>query len=342
MANTKSQKCFSMIIALIIMLIVSGNVSAQKLSKTDIETALKEAYAKYQNNTDGKNADYIPALAEVDSKIYGIALITVDGTVYTLGDISSEVSIQSVSKVFTLASVIEDMGAQIVADKVGVDATGMKFNNAEFVERNKGKQGNPLVNAGAIATTSMIKGADYNAKWNTIMEVMEGFAGDKLEVNQPVYESEAATNQHNQALAFLMASFESMSWDNLQTTDLYTKQCAINVNAKDLGNMAATLANGGVNPVTKKKIVSPETVSRVLPVMTTAGLYDDSGIWFYNTGVPAKSGVGGGLIAVVPGMFGIAVVAPPLDDAGNSVKGQLTIKYIIEKLGANPYLIQPK
>lgn len=314
----------------------------QSQTKSEIETALSEAYSRFENVTEGKNADYIPALAEVDSKIFGIALITVDGNVYTKGDLTSEVSIQSISKVFTLASVIEDLGANAVADKVGVDATGMKFNNAEFVERNKGKQGNPLVNAGAIATTSMIKGADYNEKWNTIMSVMEGFAGEKLEVNQPVYESEAATNQHNQALAFLMASFESMSWDNLQTTDLYTKQCAINVNAKDLGMMAATLANGGTNPVTNTRVVSPETVSHVLAVMSTAGLYDDTGIWLYNAGVPAKSGVGGGIIAVVPGKFGIAVIAPPLDDAGNSVKAQLSIEYIINKLKANPYLVQPK
>ncbi len=317
-------------------------ISSQAQTKSEIEAALNEAYSKFQNVTEGKNADYIPALAEVDSKIFGIALITVDGNVYTKGDLTSVVSIQSISKVFTLASVIDNLGPDVVASKIGVDATGMRFNNAEFVERNKGKQGNPLVNAGAIATTSMINGADYNEKWNTIMSVMEGFAGDKLEVNQPVYESEAATNQHNQALAFLMASFESMSWDNLQTTDLYTKQCAINVNAKNLGMMAATLANGGTNPVTNTKVVSPETVAHVLAVMSTAGLYDDSGIWLYNAGVPAKSGVGGGIIAVVPGKFGIAVIAPPLDDAGNSVKAQLSIEYIINKLKANPLLVQPK
>ena len=327
-------------VAAILFLAIGQTISAQ--TKSEIESAISEAYTKYENVTEGKNADYIPALAEVDSKIFGIALITVDGTVYTKGDLTSKVSIQSISKVFTLASVINELGPDVVSSKIGVDATGMKFNNAEFVERNKGKQGNPLVNAGAIATTSMIKGADYNEKWNTIMSVMEGFAGDKLEVNQPVYESEAATNQHNQALAFLMASFESMSWDNLQTTDLYTKQCAINVNAKDLGMMAATLANGGTNPVTDKLVVNPETVAHVLSVMSTAGLYDDSGIWLYRTGVPAKSGVGGGIIAVVPGKFGIAVIAPPLDEAGNSVKAQLSIDYIIDKLGANPYLVQPK
>jgi glutaminase len=322
------------------LLALTQAISAQ--TKADIESAINEAYTKFENVTEGKNADYIPALAEVDSKIFGIALITVDGTVYTKGDLTSKVSIQSISKVFTLASVINELGPDVVSGKIGVDATGMKFNNAEFVERNKGKQGNPLVNAGAIATTSMIKGTDYNEKWNTIMTVMEDFAGGKLEVNQPVYESEAATNQHNQALAFLMASFESMSWDNLQTTDLYTKQCAINMNAKDLGMMAATLANGGTIPVTDKLVVSPETVAHVLSVMSTAGLYDDSGIWLYRTGVPAKSGVGGGIIAVVPGKFGIAVIAPPLDEAGNSVKAQLSIDYIIDKLSANPYLVQPK
>ena len=252
------------------------------------------------------------------------------------------VSIQSVSKVFTMAKVIEEQGHQVVQDKIGVDATGEVFNSITAVERMRGKEINPLVNPGAIASTSLIGGADSSAKWKNVLQVHSDFAGRQLELNMPVYISEAGDNLRNQAIAHLLLAYGRMYFDPVQATDIYTKQCAINVSAKDAGIMAATLANGGVNPVTKKKVVSPETVMYTLPVMSTAGLYDDSGIWFYNAGVPAKSGVGGCLIAVVPGKFGIAVVSPPLDKAGNSVKGQYAIKYIIEQLKVDPYLIQPK
>ncbi|MGE5812231.1 MAG: glutaminase A, partial [Ignavibacteria bacterium] len=258
------------------------------------------------------------------------------------GDIKSMVSIQSVSKVFTMAKVIEEQGHQAVQDKIGVDATGEVFNSIVAVERMRGKEINPLVNPGAIASTSLVNGADSSAKWKSILQVHSDFAGRQLALNMPVYISEAGDNLRNQAIAHLLLAYGRMYFDPVQATDIYTKQCAINVSAKDGAVMAATLANGGVNPVTKKKVVSPETVMYTLPVMSTAGLYDDSGIWFYNAGVPAKSGVGGCLIAVVPGKFGIAVVSPPLDKAGNSVKGQLAIKYVIENLKANPYLIQPK
>ena len=210
------------------------------------------------------------------------------------------------------------------------------------VERMRGKEINPLVNPGAIASTSMIEGADSAAIWKSILQVHSEFAGRQLSLNMPVYISEAGDNLRNQAIAHLLLAYGRMYFDPVQATDIYTKQCAINVSAKDAGIMAATLANGGFNPVTKKKVVSPETVMYTLPVMSTAGLYDDSGIWFYNAGVPAKSGVGGCLIAVVPGKFGIAVVSPPLDKAGNSVKGQLAIKYVIQQLGVDPYLITPK
>jgi len=206
----------------------------------------------------------------------------------------------------------------------------------------KGKEINPLVNPGAIAATSLIAGADSSAKWKHILEVQSAFAGRQLSLNVPVYRSEAGDNLRNQAIAHLLFAYNRMYFDPVQTTDIYTKQCALNVSAKDLAVMAATLANGGVNPVTKKKVVSPQTVMYTLPVMATAGLYDDSGIWLYNSGLPAKSGVGGGLLAVCPGKFGIAVVSPPLDAAGNSVKAQLVIKYVVEKLGVNPYLIQPQ
>ena len=173
------------------------------------------------------------------------------------------------------------------------------------------------------------------------MQKQSDFAGRSLSVNMPVYRSEAGDNLRNQAIAHLLLAYGRMYFDPVQATDIYTKQCAINVNAKDLATMAATLANGGVNPVTKVKVVSPETVMYTLPVLATAGLYDDSGIWYYIAGIPAKSGVGGGFIAIVPGKFGIAVVSPPLDEAGNSVRGQLVIQYLVDKLGVNPFLIKP-
>lgn len=325
------------------LIFISGNVFAQKveLTKANIEAAVKEAYEKYKDVKEGANADYIPALAEVDPNIFGIAVVTVDGTVIEVGDITDMVSMQSIEKVFAMAMVIEDLGADALKEKVGVDATGMKFNAIEPIEWKKGKEMNPCVNPGALATTSLIKGSTAEDKWNNILSVYSDFAGRQLTVNQPVYESEAATNQRNQALSWLLFAYDRMYFDPVKTTDVYTKACAINVNAKDLGIMAATLGNAGVNPITNKKVVSPGTTEHVLPVMVTAGLYDDSGIWIYDTGMPGKSGVGGGIIAVAPGKLGIGVISPPLDEAGNSVKAQYVIKYLSEKLGLNMYNVQP-
>jgi glutaminase len=312
------------------------------LSREKIQAALDEAYTKFKDVKEGKNADYIKELANVDSKIFGISLVTTDGQVFTKGDIDSKVSIQSVSKAFVMAQVIEEQGYQAVQDKIGVDATGEVFNSIVAVERMRGKEINPLVNPGAIAATSLVKGTDSIAKWKSILAKQSDFAGRNLSLNMPVYISEAGDNLRNQAIAHLLLAYGRMYFDPVQSTDIYTKQCAINVSAKDLATMGATLANGGVNPITKKKVVSPETVMYTLPVMASAGLYDDSGIWYYNSGLPAKSGVGGGIVAVCPGKFGIAVVSPPLDAAGNSVKAQMVIKYVVEKLGVNPFWIQPR
>jgi glutaminase len=317
-------------------------VTAQNLTKENIQKVLDDAYNKFKDLKEGKNADYIKELANVDPNIFGIAIVTTDGQVFTKGDISSMVSIQSVSKVFTMADVLEELGPQAVQDKIGVDATGMRFNSIVAVEMQKGKEINPLVNPGAIASTSLVGGADSAAKWKRIVQVQSDFAGRPLSLNMPVYISEAGDNLRNQAIAHLLLAYGRMYFDPVQSTDIYTKQCALNVNAKDLATMAATLANGGVNPITKKKVVSQQTVMYTLPVMATAGLYDDSGIWLFNSGLPAKSGVGGGLLAVCPGKFGIAVVSPPLDAAGNSVKAQKAIQYIIEQLKVNPYWIEPK
>jgi glutaminase len=313
---------------------------AQK-KPAEIQAALDAAHARYKNLQEGANADYIPALAKVDPKIYGIALVTPDGKVYTAGDVKSEVSIQSISKVFTMAKVIEEQGAAAIEKRIGVDATGMRFNSivsVEFAQKALGgPEINPLVNPGAITATSMVKGANRAEVWKKILDFHSDFAGRPLKVNQEVYKSEAATNQRNQAIGALMYAYEFIKSDPAQATDVYTEQCSISVNAKDLAIMAATLANGGKNPVTGKQVMKSENVPEVLAVMATAGLYDDSGKWLYHTGLPAKSGVGGGLIAVSPGKFGIAVVSPPLDAAGNSVRAQKAIADVSNALGGNPY-----
>jgi glutaminase len=319
---------------------------AQAPAKPQVDAAMKAAYDKYKTLQEGKNADYIPALAKVDPNIYGIALVGVDGTVSTLGDIKSEVSIQSISKVFTLAKVIEESGADAVASTIGVDATGMRFNSIVAVEMAQkglgGPEMNSLVNPGAIATTSMVKGATRADVWKSILTFYSDFAGRPLSVNQEVFKSEADTNQRNQAIGMLMYAYGYIKANPNQATDVYTEQCSVSVNAKDLAMMAATLANGGKNPVTGKQVMKNENVPKVLAVMATAGLYDDTGKWLYRTGLPGKSGVGGGIIAVSPGKFGIAVISPPLDDAGNSVRAQKAIADISNALGGNPYAAKPK
>lgn len=321
----------------------AGPVRAQA---QNIQTVLDETYTKFRTLQEGKNADYIPALAKVDSKIFGIALVTADGKVYTAGDLKSEVSIQSISKVFTLARVIEDQGADHIAKTIGVDATGMRFNSIVSVEFSQkalgGPEMNSLVNPGAIATTAMLRGANRAEIWNGLIRTYSDFAGRSLAVDQEVFKSEAETNQRNQAIGYLMYAYGYIKAEPMRATDIYTEQCAVSVNAKDLAVMAATLANGGKNPVTQKVVVSPGTVQHTLAVMATAGLYDDSGKWLYATGLPAKSGVGGGIIAVAPGKFGIAVISPPLDEAGNSVRAQRAIAEIVQRLGANPYAITPR
>jgi glutaminase len=308
----------------------------------EIQKAVNAAYEKYKGLREGANADYIPALAKVDPNLFGIVLVTTDGKAYTAGDVSAEVSIQSVSKVFTMARVIQESGADAVENNMGVDATGMKFNSIVAIELNKGQEMNPMVNPGAIAATSMIKGATYDDIWATILGTHSDFAGRALKVNEEVYRSEADSNQRNQAIAALMFAYGRIKEKPLQACDLYTKQCAISVNARDLATMAGTLANGGKNPITKKQLLEARFVPGVLAVMATAGLYDDSGKWFFHTGLPGKSGVGGGLIAVCPGRFGIAVVSPPLDKAGNSVRGQRAIADISNSLKGNPFAYLPR
>lgn len=319
-----------------------GKKKAQTAKIDPYQAAIDKAYNQLKDLKEGKNADYIKELANVDPNIYGIAIVTADGQIFTSGDLDSRVSIQSISKVFTAARVIEEQGPKAIMDKIGVDATGLRFNSIVAIELQKGKEINPLVNPGAIATVSLVSGIDSAAKWKNILQTHSDFAARQLTVNQPVYISEAGDNLRNQAIAHLLLAYGRMYFNPVQATDVYTKQCAIDVNAKDLAVMAATLANGGTNPITKKVVVSPETTAFTLSIMATAGLYDDSGQWLYAVGLPGKSGVGGGIIAVCPGKFGIAVISPPLNEVGNSVKAQRTIYEIVKELKLHPYLVQPK
>jgi glutaminase len=321
--------------------IVGLTLSVQ--AQTNYQAAVDAAFAKYKTLKEGKNADYIPALAKVDPNLFGIALITPDGKVYSAGDLKTEVSIQSISKVFTMAQVIQEQGPDAIEKRIGVDATGARFNSIIAIEAVKVVSGtgapemNPLVNPGAISATSMVTGATANDVWNKIIGFHNDFAGRSLTVLQDVYKSESDSNQRNQAIGALMLAYGYIKANWPQAVDLYTRQCSIGVNAKDLAMMAATLANGGKNPVTGKQVMDPAKVPGVLAVMATAGLYDDSGKWLFHTGLPAKSGVGGGIIAVSPGKFGIAVISPPLDDAGNSIRAQRAIADISNALGGNPY-----
>ncbi|MCU0247154.1 MAG: glutaminase A [Bryobacter sp.] len=244
-------------------------------------------------------------------------------------------SIQSISKVFTLALAMEELGAEEVFKKIGSEPTGRPFNAVMAVEDLPGRTGNPFVNAGAIATTSLIKGANATEKWNKILAFYSRAAGSKLSLIEEVYKSEAATNAHNRGIAVLLESYERIYSDPLEATDIYTKQCSVGVTAKQLAAMGVTLANHGRNPVTGEQVIKRENVPHILAAMTMAGLYDGSGGWAWHVGLPSKSGVGGGLLSIVPGKGAIVGFAPPLDQAGNSVKAQKAIAYIAEKLELN-------
>jgi len=311
-------------------------VQKERLSEARIEAVLKEAYEKFKDDQGGKNADYIKALAEVDPKIFGITLVTPEGKVYEIGDTKAEVSIQSISKVFTAALVIQEKGEKFLQEKIGVNATGLPFNSILAIELHNGSASNPFVNAGAIQSTSWVEAKDSKERWFKIKQNMNDFAGKKLNFNEVVYDSEVNDNKRNQAISKLLDAYGRMGSDPLEATTVYTKQCSVNVSSHDLGVMGATFANHGVNPVTGKKVIDGKYVPKILAVMATAGLYDNAGDWLYLTGTPAKSGVGGGILAIVPGKLGIGVVSPPLDKYGNSVRGQKAAAYIIDKLGLNP------
>jgi glutaminase len=300
-----------------------------------LERVTQEAYAKFKDDTGGKNADYIPYLASVPSHLYAVVIVTVDGQVYSAGDINYAFSIQSCSKVFTMCEVMEESGEEAIFKKVGVEPTGMAFNSIVALGLYNNRAVNPLVNAGAIASVSLVKAANGAERWDKILANQSKFAGEPLKVIEEVYKSEGDTNFRNRGIAWILYNNGNLFSDPPEAVDIYTRQCSIGVTARDLAIMGATLANGGVNPVTHERCLEAKYVPKALAVMLTAGFYDESGAWAFNTGLPAKTGVGGGIFAVVPGKMCIVGFAPPLNAAGNSVKAQKAIGYIAEQLGYN-------
>ncbi len=307
------------------------------LDEKEISKVLHEAYQEYRNDNNGKNADYIKALAEVDPKIFGITIVTSGGKIYQAGDITELVSIQSISKVFTVAKVMQERDDIFVREKIGANATGEPFNSIVAIEQHNGSASNPLVNAGAIQTTSWVKAKDSNDRWLKIKKNLDNFAGRELSFNQKIYLSEVNDNKRNQAISKILDAYDRMGSDPLEATTVYTKQCSVNVSSHDLAVMGAVFANHGINPITHNRVIDEEYVPKILAIMATTGLYDNSGDWLYITGTPAKSGVGGGFLAIIPGKLSIGVVSPPLDQYGNSVRAQKAIQYIIDKLNLNLY-----
>jgi glutaminase len=303
--------------------------------REQVEAVIRDAYEKFKSDTSGKNADYIPFLAQVDSKMFGIAVVTTDNQVFSIGEVNYKFSIQSISKVYTLAFAMNELGAQRVFERIGSEPTGRAFNSPVAVVDMPTHTGNPYVNAGAIATTSLISGKDANDKWNRILDFYSRAAGDKLSLIDEVYKSEAATNAGNKALAMLLAKYERIYADPFESVDIYTKQCSVGVNVVELARMGATLANNGANPTSGEQVIKPENIPYILSSMMMAGLYDGSGGWAWKVGLPAKSGVGGGIVAVAPGKGAIAVFSPRLDEAGNSVKAQRVIEYVANNLDFN-------
>jgi glutaminase len=302
-----------------------------------VKSAVDEAYARFRSDTSGKNADYIPYLAQVDSKLFGISVVSTDNRNYSVGDTTYAFSIQSISKVFTLALAMEELGADKVFERIGCEPTGRPFNSVDALVDMPTHTGNPLVNAGAIATTSLISGNSADEKWKKILDFYSKAAGEKLSVIEDVYKSEAATNQGNRALAALLLKYQRIYSDPVEAVDIYTKGCSVGVNVKQLAQMGGTLANNGVNPITGERVIKADNVPHILAAMTMAGLYDGSGGWAWHVGLPAKSGVGGGILSIAPGKGGIAAFAPRLDEAGNSVKAQKVITYVADKLDMNVF-----
>jgi glutaminase len=299
---------------------------SQALLPSGYKTTLEDVYNKYYSDSSGKNASYIPELAKADPNRFAISVATIDGEIFSIGDSDIAFSLQSISKVFAYALALQDNDQKIIFDKIGLDATGEKFNSITTIEKKSAGSHNPYVNAGAIQTTSYIKGKNSDEKWQRLIFLLKALSDEKLFFSKRIYHSETETNTRNHAIAQLLKAHNMLSGDPQDILDRYTKACSVMVTTKQLALMGATLANNGVNPMTKKQVVSPSVTRDVLSQMLVNGLYEKSGTWFVKIGVPAKSGVSGGLLAIIPNKMAIAVFSPPLDSTGTSVRGQKVIK----------------
>ena len=308
----------------------------RKIDKTSVGEALRAAYDHCKTETGGKNADYIPYLKNVAQNLFGIAACLPDGTLLTVGDTEFRFGIESVSKVPTALLAMEQYSDHEVLRKIGADATGLPFNSIMAILLENDHPSTPLVNAGAISACSMIKPVGESAgKWESIVNFLTALAGSPVEVIDELYRSESDTNFNNRSIAWLLKNYGRIYDDPMMALDLYTRQCSLGVTASQLATAAATIANGGVNPTTGKRVFRTELTPRIVSLMATVGFYEHTGDWLFQTGLPAKSGVGGGIMAVVPGVMGLAAFAPPLDAAGNSVKAQKALAFLARQLELN-------
>jgi len=321
----------------------SPYVSTGRFPPADqIRRLVIEAYERFRSGADGQNSQVYPALAHVPKGLFGICVVGTNGEIFAAGDTDHGFAIMSVSKPFLFALICELIGPAAAHDKLGANSTGLPFNSLEAIERSPDGRTNPMVNAGAIATTSLAPGTGVAEKWTFIHEGLSRFAGRRLDVNGEVYASASETNFRNRSIARMLQSLNRIYSDVAEATDLYTRQCSLNVSARDLAVMGATLADGGVNPLTKERVVSASVCHYALAVMATAGMYETSGDWLYEVGLPGKSGIGGGIVTVSPGKGALGTFAPPLDRAGNSVKGQLVAKFLSQRLGMDLFGSQPE
>lgn len=306
-----------------------------------VRALVAEVYERYRSFDEGEVADVYPALGRMPRDLFGISVVGTSGSVYAIGDTEHPFTIMSVSKPFVFALVCEAIGAEEARNRLGVNATGLPFNSLAAIERGDDGRTNPMVNAGAIATASLSPGATLEEKWRFIHEGLSKFAGRRLDLHEEVYASASATNFRNQSIARLLQCFGRVYMDPADATALYTRQCSLAVTARDLAVMGGTLADGGFNPLTRERVIDPIACHYALAVMATAGLYETSGEWLYDIGLPGKSGIGGGIVTVSPGKGALATFAPPLDTAGNSVKGQLVAKYLSQRLGLDLFVSKP-
>lgn len=305
----------------------------KQLTKAQIKQAVDEAYAECRDIKGGANANYIPFLANVDSNLFGISLTLPDGTIYSVGDTEYKFGVESVSKVLTAILVLKQFGAKAVLEKIGADATGLPFNSIFAILLENDHPSTPLVNAGAITACSMVEPkGDSWGKWEAIINNFTALCGSEPHVLDELYKSETDTNFNNRSIAWLLKNYGRIYDDPDMSLDLYTRQCSIGITAEQLSICAATIANRGLNPVTKEQVFDPSLAPKITTLISSVGFYQNTGDWLYTSGIPAKSGVGGGVLGVLPGVFGVAAFAPPLDEAGNSVKAQAAVKAIMQKL----------